>query len=320
MWKFEPILKPTIWGGNRMLKYKGLDKVLSNIGESWEVSGITGAESVVSDGPDKGLTLSQLVNKYGDELLGKRNYKKYGDEFPLLVKIIDTSADLSVQVHPDDETAEKHGLKCGKTEMWYVVRAEKGARIANGFKREVNAEEYERLVASGEIESVLDYMDAKPGNIFFIPGGRVHAICSGCLIVEVQQSSDTTYRIYDYHRKDKDGKERQLHTAQAREAINFSDTHGQPIEYTSLTNIPVNAIKSPFFSVNILDADTEIMRDYTESDTFVILTMTDGEAEITCGQRTTLLKEGNSVLVPAKALGIIINPKRKARLIESYIK
>lgn len=320
MWKFEPILKPTVWGGERILPYKGLNVDLSHIGESWEISGVTGSESIVAEGPDKGMTLNHLVEKYGDELLGKRNYLKFGNEFPILVKIIDTREDLSVQVHPDDLLAQSRGAKSGKTEMWYVVKADKGAKIANGFNRIVKKEEYDHLIESGEIENVLKYMDISDGDVYFIPAGRVHAICAGCLIVEIQQSSDITYRLYDYHRKGLDGKTRELHTEQARDAIDYSDIEGRAIDYALRPNIPVNAIHSPYFSVNILDADTELMRDYTESDTFVILTMTEGKAEIRCGEATTTLSSGNSLLIPAKALGITITPEKKARIIESYIK
>lgn len=320
MWKFDPILKETIWGGDRIIPFKGLDVRLGRIGESWEVSGVPGMESVVSSGQDKGLTLTQLVHKYGPSLLGECNYKKYGDRFPLLVKILDAHDDLSVQVHPDDEVARRRGFDNGKTEMWYILSAGKGSRIANGFNRTVDSAEYESLVETGKIEDVLNFMEVKPGEVYFMPAGRVHTAGKGCMMIEVQQTSDLTYRIYDYHRKDKDGKERELHTDLAREAINFSDTQGHAVDYALRPNVPVNVIRSQYFSVNLLDADTDLLRDYSESDTFVILVMAEGQAEITCGKETFDIKAGSSVLIPASSLGITINPRKKARIIETYIK
>ena len=216
------------------------------IGESWEISGVAGSESVVADGKDKGLTLTALIDKYGASLLGEKNYKRYGDSFPLLIKFIDAHDDLSVQVHPDDELARKRGSKFGKTEMWYVLGAAPGARLANGFNREVNPDEYEGLVNSGEIMDVLNFNPVKPGDTFFIPAGRVHAIGKGAFVAEIQETSDITYRLYDYKRKDKDGNERQLHTKEAFEAINFKDTEGKPVAYTAHRDIPVNLVTSPF--------------------------------------------------------------------------
>lgn len=320
MWKFDPILKETIWGGDKILSLKGLDVKLDRIGESWEASGVEGMESKVSCGPDKGLTLTRLVHKYGPELLGERNYKKYGDRFPLLVKILDAHEDLSVQVHPDDALAQKRGFDNGKTEMWYVLEADKGARIANGFNRKVDPAQYDSLVESGKIEDALNYMEVKPGDVYFMPAGRVHTAGKGCMMIEIQQTSDVTYRIYDYHRKDKEGRERELHTDLAREAINFNDTEGHAVDYALRPNVPVNVILSPFFSVNLLEADTDILRDYSESDTFVILVVAEGQAEIVCGKERFDVKAGTSVLIPATALGITINPHKKAKILETYIK
>lgn len=319
MWKFAPMLKPTIWGGNKIASYKGIPSLMSNIGESWEVSGVRGSESVVEEGPDKGLRLSQLLEKYGPDLLGERNYKKFGNNFPLLIKFIDADADLSVQVHPDDELASKRGLPNGKNEMWYVVKASKGAKIANGFLNEVNPNEYDRLLANGDIEKELNYMHISKGDVYYIPAGRVHAICAGAFVAEIQQTSDVTYRIYDYCRRDKDGNLRELHTEQAREAINYSDTSGHAVKYKSHYNIPVNVIRSQFFCTNILNLDAELMRDYSESDTFVILIAIEGEMEIECAGESTLLSAGHSLLVPASALGISIKPRKKASLLETYI-
>lgn len=320
MWKFKPILKSTIWGGDRIIPFKGLDAELSDVGESWEVSGVPGMESVVDSGPDAGLTLTQLMDKYGSKLLGERNYKKYGNNFPLLVKLIDAGSDLSVQVHPDDALAQRRGYPNGKCEMWYVADAAKNARIASGFRVPVDPAGYDGLVESGTIEDKLNYIDVHPGEVYFTPGGRVHAIGTGCLLVEIQQTSDVTYRIYDYHRRNKDGKERELHTEAAREAIDFNDTGVQAVEYQLRMNVPVTVVKSPFFSTNVLNVDTDLLRDYSESDTFVILVVVEGEAEITCGTHEIRARRGQSLLVPASALGITINPAKTCRIIETYIK
>lgn len=319
MWKFAPILKTTIWGGDRIIPFKGLSSSLSEVGESWEISGVTGSESVVEGGPDDGLALTGLIKRHGASLLGKRNYTKFGNSFPLLVKFIDPSTDLSVQVHPDDKLAIERGHANGKNEMWYVVSAEKGTRIANGFNREVNPAELDGLLEKEGIEHVLNYINVSPGDVYVVPAGRVHAIGAGAFVIEIQQTSDVTYRIYDYHRKDRDGNERELHIDLAKDAINYHDTEGQAVEYIPRRNIPVNVVRSPFFTTNILETDTEFIRDYTESDTFVILVAADGEADITCGNDTIRLRRGNTVLIPASAPGVTISPRRNIKLLETYI-
>lgn len=320
MWKFKPILKSTIWGGSRIIPFKRLDVRLDDVGESWEISGVPGMETVVESGLDAGLTVTQLVDKYGPALMGEKNYKKYGDDFPLLVKFIDARAELSVQVHPDDALAQRRGHKWGKTEMWYIVEAAKGARIASGFRTPVDPADYDSLVESGRIEGVLGYIDVRPGEVYMTPAGRVHAIGRGCFLVEIQQTSDLTYRICDYHRRDSEGKERELHTELAREAIDFNDTGVEAIPYQQRMNVPVTVARTPYFITNVLNADTDLLRDYSESDTFVILVMVDGEAEITCGSESVKARRGQTLLVPASATGITITPVKTCRIIETYIK
>lgn len=320
MWTFNPILKSIIWGGEKIAPFKGIDTTQTSIGESWEISGVEGSESVVADGPDAGLTLTQLIDKYGAGLLGEKNLTKYGDTFPLLIKFIDARQDLSVQVHPDDELAQNRGSKFGKTEMWYVLGAEKGARLANGFNREINPEEYERLVESGEIMDVLNFNSIEPGDTFFIPAGRVHAIGKGAFVAEIQETSDITYRLYDYKRKGKDGKERQLHTKEAYEAINFKDTEGRRVEYILKPDIPVNLVTSPFFTTNLWRIDHEVMRDYSEWDTFVAIICTKGSAVITTDTEHKAIKEGMTVLIPASCTSITINPDKVFEALETFIK
>lgn len=320
MWTFKPIFKTTIWGGERIAPFKGIETEQKNIGESWEISGVEGDESIVSNGPDAGKTITQLIDKYGTSLLGERNYKKYGDRFPLLIKFIDAREDLSVQVHPDDKLAHERGKKSGKTEMWYVLGAEPGARLANGFNRQVESSDYRRLVETGEIMDVLNFNDIHPGDTFFIPAGRVHAIGKGAFVAEIQQTSDVTYRLYDYKRKDKDGKERELHTDLAFDAINFNDTEGRSVAYTPHPDIPVNLMTSPFFTTNLLQIDEKVLRDYSEFDTFVVIIAAEGEASLVCGNETLEIRRGTSVLIPASAKGLSIVPKGKFTAIETYIK
>lgn len=320
MWTFNPILKSVIWGGDKIAPYKGIKTEQSNIGESWEISGVEGSESVVADGPDAGLTITQLIKRYGGKLLGERNYLKYGDSFPLLIKFIDAHDDLSVQVHPSDELAQRRGSKFGKTEMWYVLGAEKEARLANGFRTPVNPEEYAHLVESGEIMDVLNFNPVAPGDTFFIPAGRVHAIGKGVFVAEIQETSDITYRLYDYKRKDKDGNERRLHTEEAFEAINFNDTEGKAIDCNPIENIPVNLVTSPFFTTNLLKMDHEMMRDYSEWDTFVVIICTRGEASISTGESSVTLREGHTVLIGASCKKLTLTPHGAFEALETYIK
>lgn len=327
MWKFEPILKTTIWGGDRIAPFKGITTTQDCVGGSWEISGVEGDESVVADGPDKGLKLPELLDKYGAAIMGERNYKKFGNRFPLLIKFIDARQDLSVQVHPDDAMAQRHGQSNGKTEMWYVIDAAPGARLANGFKEPVNPADYDHLVETGDIEKVLNFCDIKPGDVYFIPARRVHAIGAGAFVAEIQQTSDATYRLYDYHRKDAQGHERQLHTALAKEAINFNDTDGYAVNYTPRPDIPVNVVRCPFFTTNVLELDQEVMRDYKELDSFVVLIVTGGSGTFTCGADAVSdvptefkVRRGDTVLLSASAKGLTINPSADGlKLIETYV-
>ena len=227
MWTFLPILKSTIWGGDSIAPFKGIKTDKTAIGESWEISGVEGDESVVAAGPDKDMTLTALIDKYGEKLLGKKNFQRFGNRFPLLVKIIDAAQDLSVQVHPDDDMARRLGQANGKTEMWYVLKAKKDARLALGFTRAIGREEFRPLVESGEIENVLRFIPVRKGEAYFIPGRTVHAIGKGMMVAEIQQTSDVTYRLYDYRRKGPDGKERQLHIDLAEEASDLGFTDGK---------------------------------------------------------------------------------------------
>lgn len=319
MWKFRPILKQTIWGGGKIGPYKKIETEKDCVGESWELSGVKGSESVVAGGPDAGLTLSQLIDRYGASLMGSRNYEKFGNRFPLLIKFIDARDDLSVQVHPDDRMAQKYGEPNGKTEMWFVLEAEPGARLANGFKHPVDPADYERLVETGEIENVLNFVEITPGEVYFIPAGRVHAIGKGSFVAEIQQTSDATYRLYDYHRKDKNGNERELHTALAKEAVNYRDTDGDPAEYTAAENLPVNVVRCPMFTTNFMKLTGAVMRNYAENDSFVVLIMTKGTAQVKMEGKVMEMHQGETLLLPASSKGVEIMPRGAAELLETWI-
>lgn len=326
MWKFKPIFKHTVWGGTRIQPFKGLDVTAADIGESWEMSGIEGSESVVDGGPDNGLSLSELLRKYGAAILGERNYKRYGERFPLLIKLIDAEANLSVQVHPDDDMALRMGLPNGKTEMWYVIDARKGGRLAMGFKKPLDPDDYHQLVTSGDIEHELKYIDVHNGEVYIIPAGRVHSIGAGCLVAEIQQTSDATYRMYDYGRRDARGNARELHTEMAREAADFNDTDAQSEPYVPMRNIPVSLARCPYFTVNMLDLDSSVMRDYAELDSFIVFMVLKGNGRLLCGPDAVAnepsmmtVRQGDTVLVSASAKGLTFEPEESGlTLLEIY--
>ena len=222
IYKFNSILKPVLWGGDKLVAFKQLPPCNEPIGESWELSAMPGFESVVAEGADRGLTLTQLVQRYGADLVGEDVYRRYGDRFPLLIKFIHAKRDLSIQVHPDDQMALRlHGCT-GKNEMWYILEADKGALIHTGFNRQMSDEELDRRSAEGSLLEVINATEAQPGDTFFIPAGQIHAIGAGNLLVEIQQSCDITYRVWDYGRRDSDGNLRQLHVQQAHEALDYN--------------------------------------------------------------------------------------------------
>lgn len=319
MWKFSPIYKETVWGGSRIAPFKGDAHKLLSIGESWEVSGVAGSVSVVLEGPDMGLTLNDLVKREGDDLLGHDVIARFGNEFPLLVKLIDAEADLSVQVHPDDMMASRFG-KNGKTEMWYVVDAQPGARLCNGFKRQLTEAEYDTLMAEGRIEDALNYVEIKPGDAFYIPAGRIHAIGAGAFIAEIQQTSDITYRVYDYNRRDAHGNLRELHVELAREALDLTDTGSGTIHAEAPAGGIANVVTSPFFTVNVAEATEPMTMEYEGVDSFKIYVAVEGDARIESMGVNVVLTRGNSVLLAASEHDVTITPlTSRFRFLETYI-
>ena len=300
LFKFKPLLKQTIWGGNKIVAFKHIQSDLENVGESWEVSGVPGDESVVANGEYKGKTLNEVLAEMKQKLVGEENYKRFGDRFPLLIKFIDARQDLSIQVHPDDETAHRQGKAMGKTEMWYVMDSDEDASLKVGLKKKITPEEYARMVEDDTICDALGNYKVKSGDCFFIPAGRIHAICSGSFIAEIQQTSDVTYRIYDYKRKDKNGNYRELHTKEAAEAIDYTVLDDYRTEYTPVKNEATQLVSCPLFTTAVYDLTEPMTLDYSELDSFVILIALKGEGSIlTASGETFTFREGESILLPA---------------------
>ena len=320
--KFEPILKQTLWGGDKIIPFKHLNETLPNVGESWEVSAVEGSESVVANGADKGYTLPEMVRKYKEELVGEANYARFGNKFPLLIKFIDAKLDLSIQVHPGDELAKKRHNSFGKNEMWYVIAADKGAKLISGFAEEITPKEYKDRVHNGTFAEVLQTCAIEPGDVFYVPAGRVHGIGAGAFVAEIQQTSDITYRIFDYNRKDKDGKSRELHTSQAMDAINFSDVQDDfRTEYERVQKEPVEMVASPYFTTSVYDMTEEITCDYSELDSFVIFICVEGSCRLTDdNQNEITLRAGETVLLPAAVQEVTIVPEgQRVKLLETYV-
>lgn len=300
LFKFEPLLKQTIWGGNKIVAFKHIQSDMENVGESWEVSGVPGDESVVANGECKGKTLNEVLVEMKQKLVGEENYKRFGDRFPLLIKFIDARQDLSIQVHPDDETAHRQGKAMGKTEMWYVMDSDEDASLKVGLKKKITPEEYARMVEDDTICDALGNYKVKSGDCFFIPAGRIHAICSGSFIAEIQQTSDVTYRIYDYKRKDKNGNYRELHTKEAAEAIDYTVLDDYRTEYTPVKNEATQLVSCPLFTTAVYDLTEPMTLDYSELDSFVILIALKGEGSIlTSSGNSYSFREGESILLPA---------------------
>ena len=300
LFKFEPLLKQTIWGGNKIVAFKHIQSDLENVGESWEVSGVPGDESVVANGECKGKTLNEVLAEMKQKLVGEENYKRFGDRFPLLIKFIDARQDLSIQVHPDDETAHRQGKAMGKTEMWYVMDSDEDASLKVGLKKKITPEEYARMVEDDTICDALGNYKVKSGDCFFIPAGRIHAICSGSFIAEIQQTSDVTYRIYDYKRKDKNGNYRELHTKEAAEAIDYTVLDDYRTEYTPVKNEATQLVSCPLFTTAVYDLTEPMTLDYSELDSFVILIALKGEGSILTSRGNSYsFREGESILLPA---------------------
>ena len=322
MYLFHPILKEVLWGGAAICPFKGLPADPRRIGESWEVSDVEGRRSVVLGGSESGTPLDELIRRHGADLVGRSVMERFGQRFPLLIKFIDARDDLSVQVHPDDELARQRHDSFGKTEMWYVVQATPGAALYSGFSRPIDADEFRRRVEEGTIMEVLRRYEVCPGDVFFLPAGRVHAIGAGCFVAEIQQTSDVTYRIYDYDRRDADGRPRELHIAQALDAIDYTYHPDHRTRYTPRPDSAVELAHSPYFTTHLLDLTSLPMtRDFAQLDSFVIYICTEGVVTIRDdSRRECTLRRGQTVLLPATMRSVTLTPAPSgAKLLETYI-
>ena len=316
--KFNALLKSTLWGGDKIIPFKNLDIQQENVGESWEISGVKDNETIVADGLYAGKKLNELVEELKGKLVGEDNYQRFGNEFPLLIKFIDARQDLSIQVHPTDEIAKMQGKERGKTEMWYLMDSDKDATLLCGLKKKITPEEYAQMVENDTIVDAIDRYEVKEGDCFFLPAGRIHAIGTGCFLAEIQQTSDVTYRIYDFKRKDKNGNYRQLHTKEAAECINYNVESNYRTEYTPVKNQGVSLVQCPYFNTAVYDLDEPMTIDYSELDSFVILIGVKGKATITDNEGNTFtLQAGESVLVPATTETLKVDGNIK--FLETYV-
>ena len=321
---FEPNLHPTVWGGKQIRTYKNLQPSDEPIGESWEVSVVPSSVSIISNGAFKGLPLDMVVREHGAELLGKSVLEQYKGEFPLLVKFIDAADDLSIQVHPNDEMAQRVEGKNGKTECWYIIKAAPGAYLYAGMKENITQDEYVKRVEDGTICDVLAKHQVKTGDVFYLPAGRVHAIGGGILLAEVQQNSDVTYRIFDYNRPGLDGKPRQLHTDKALQAIDFNVQDEYRTIYTNAEQRANPCIESPFFTMRIVVTNRPFHRNLMKYDSFIVTMCLEGDCTIQVRSTgdSILLREGHSCLIPASIADYDVIPQNgrgTTRLLDAYI-
>jgi mannose-6-phosphate isomerase len=321
--KFKPIYKERIWGGTKLKTLFGKDLGgKENIGESWELSAVDWNISVVSNGFLEGNDLQELIEIYMGDLVGEKVFEKFGMEFPLLIKLIDANDDLSIQVHPDDKVAKERHNAFGKTEMWVALDDSQNPRLISGFNQDTNKETFLQKLNDNTLTELFNFEQVKKGDVFFVPAGRVHAICSGNLIAEIQQTSDITYRIYDYDRKDKDGVGRELHLDLSLDVIDYSKVKNPKVVGKDEINVPVELVTCEYFTTNRLVIDKPVGRDYYAFDSFVIYICTEGNCQVgKPGGTTEVLKKGDTLLIPASLNSIELKPfSEKVELLEVYIK
>lgn len=318
--KFKPILKSILWGGEKIVEYKQIDSDLKMVGESWEISGVKGDESVVVSGEFSGMTLPELLSKMKGSLVGRANYERFGDEFPLLIKFIDAKQPLSIQVHPNDKLSLERHNKKGKTEMWYVVDADAEAKLRVGFSQEITPSQYEEHIKNDTITTVLREYEIASGDLFFLPAGRIHSIGAGAFIAEIQQTSDVTYRIYDFNRKDADGNGRELHTELSKDAIDYNILADYRTDYNRVKNCGVELASCEYFTTFLYDLDEPIRCDYSQIDSFVVVMCLEGEGFVVSddGERVAVAR-GETVLLPATTKWLDIKPTFEMKILTSYI-
>lgn len=319
--KFQPLLKSTIWGGEKIIPFKHLDLQQEKVGESWEISGVPGDESIVANGADAGKNLQQMMDEYKGALVGEENYKRFDGQFPLLIKFIDAQDDLSIQVHPDDKLAQQRHNSRGKTEMWYVIGNDGGkAHLRSGLSRQITPQQYADMIADNTITDALKEYAVQPGDVYYLPAGRIHSIGAGCFIAEIQETSNITYRIYDFNRKDKNGNTRELHTELSKDAIDYSVEDDYRTAYTPKQNEPVELVACPYFTTTVYDLTESMSLDYSELDSFVILIGMEGSCTVTDNEGNTVeLQAGESILFPATTKGLEVAPKGNVKFLETYV-
>lgn len=321
--KFRPVLKDKIWGGNKLKTSLGIDFApLPNCGEAWVVSGVEDNPTIVANGFLQGNELNELVEIYMGDLTGDDIYNRFGNEFPILVKFIDAADYLSIQVHPDDELAEKRGLGNGKSEMWYIIDADKDAELITGFRNDTPMDTYISYVKDNRLPELLNKEKVSAGDVFYLPAGRVHALGPGILLAEIQQTSDTTYRIYDWNRKDASGKSRQLHITEALEAIDFKSHDDYKSIYRERKNGSANLVTSPYFTTNLISLDKALAKNYEEIDSFVIYICVEGQITLVhdgSEEKQVSLSKGEAVLIPAVIDRVDLIPSKPSKLLEVYI-
>ena len=308
--KFRPILKQTPWGGNRIVPFKHLDETIGHIGESWDISSVNDHISIVADGTYAGMTLNDMISRFQADLVGHKVYAKNGSRFPLLIKFIDAHNDLSIQVHPNDKIAGNRGYSNGKTELWYVLEAKPEASLLCGFSRNVTKDEYRRRACDGTICDIIKRFPVKENDCFFIPAGQVHAICSGIFLIEIQQTSDTTYRIFDYNRKGIDGKLRPLHINEAEQAIDFNGKDkGGKIDYDFQPDRRNELVKCPYFTTSSYELTRPMTMSLEMLDSFVILIACRGSFTISLDHNVPMpVNAGETILIPASTASALVTP------------
>ncbi len=315
--RFEPILKQKIWGGKKLKSMLNKSSDAPDVGESWELSDVKGDTSIVANGNLKGQSLKKLLIDYGADLLGKKNHERFGENFPLLIKFIDAKTDLSIQLHPGDELAKARHDSFGKTEMWYVMQADKDAKLIVGFNRDMDAKTYLKHLEEKTLPEILNFDTVKTGDTYFIESGRIHAIGGGVLLAEIQQTSDITYRVYDWDRTDDDGNERELHNDIAIDAFDFDMPDNYRIDYKSLVNQSNTMVSCPYFTTNIIELNGTLPKD-KERDSFIIYMCVEGSATIVTENHSETLETGQTLLLPA-SVGAYRLTANESKLLEIYI-
>jgi len=318
--KFIPQYKDKIWGGKKLKEILGKKDASDKAGESWEISSVQGNISVAENGFLAGNNLQELIEVYMGDLVGDKIYDQFGIEFPLLIKFIDATEQLSIQVHPNDEMALKRHASYGKTEMWYILQAENNSELIVGFNNKIEKNTYVHHLENKTLAEILNYLKVKAGDVVFLPAGRIHAIGTGILLAEIQQTSDITYRIYDFNRLDSNGNSRELHTDLALDAIDYGYDNSYKINYFNKVNESSELVKCKYFTTNILDFNIPVDKDYLQLDSFVIYMCLDGEFNIEYYDNETInASKGESLIIPAELKNIRLNPVTETKILEIYI-